>query len=112
MHDCVTRSTCIVCRSAALADQAYDGARHWIVLDGSIAPAWAEILHLAFADDNACLALPSGEVITLPRSTRVILETPDTQHASPATITRCGTSLTPITSTVYMRDFPQPPLFC
>jgi len=61
----------------------------WIVFDGDVDPEWAENLN-SVLDDNKLLTLPSGERLPLPSHVRVIVETHSLEHATPATVSRCG----------------------
>jgi dynein heavy chain 1 len=63
--------------------------RVWIIFDGDIDPEWAENLN-SVLDDNKLLTLPNGERLSLPPNVRLIFEVDNLNHATPATITRCG----------------------
>lgn len=63
--------------------------RHWIVFDGDVDPEWAENLN-SVLDDNKLLTLPSGERLSIPDNVRIILEVDSLEHATPATVSRCG----------------------
>lgn len=61
----------------------------WLVLDGPIDPTWAESFN-GVMDDSRTLTLQNGERLPLPSGARVLFECTSLQHASPATISRCG----------------------
>lgn len=63
--------------------------RHWIVFDGDVDPEWAENLN-SVLDDNKLLTLPSGERLSIPPNVRIILEVDSLEHATPASVSRCG----------------------
>ena len=63
--------------------------RHWIVFDGDLDPEWVETLN-SVLDDNRQLTLPTGERLALPDNVRLLFEVDNVQHATRATITRCG----------------------
>nr|CCA15174.1 Cytoplasmic dynein 1 heavy chain 1 putative [Albugo laibachii Nc14] len=63
--------------------------RHWIIFDGDVDPEWAENLN-SVLDDNRILTLPSGERLELPSNVWIIMETESLQHATLATVSRCG----------------------
>lgn len=63
--------------------------RSWIVFDGDIDPEWAENLN-SVLDDNKILTLPNGERLELPQNVRIVFEVDNLNHATLATITRCG----------------------
>lgn len=63
--------------------------RHWIVFDGDIDPEWVENLN-SVLDDNQMLTLPTGERLGLPENVRLLFEVDSVEHATLATITRCG----------------------
>ncbi|CCI40158.1 unnamed protein product [Albugo candida] len=63
--------------------------RHWIIFDGDVDPEWAENLN-SVLDDNRILTLPSGERLELPSNVWIIMETESLEHATLATVSRCG----------------------
>ncbi|WFC97970.1 hypothetical protein MYAM1_000690 [Malassezia yamatoensis] len=63
--------------------------RHWIIFDGDIDPEWVENLN-SVLDDNQTLTLPTGERLAVPQNVRVLFEVESIEHATLATITRCG----------------------
>lgn len=62
---------------------------NWIVFDGDVDPDWVENLN-ALLDDNRLLTLPNGERIPLKDNTRILFEIDSLNHATPATVSRCG----------------------
>ncbi len=63
--------------------------RHWIVFDGDVDPEWAENLN-SVLDDNRLLTLPNGERLAIPDNVRLMFEVHSLQHATLATVSRCG----------------------
>lgn len=68
---------------------AFENTMVWIVLDSDLDPEYIEALNSAL-DDNKILTLPTGERVTVPDKIRLLFETPNLDHATPATITRCA----------------------
>ncbi len=63
--------------------------KHWIIFDGDIDPDWVESMN-SLLDDNKLLTLPNGERLSLTDNIRVMFEVADLDHATPATVSRCG----------------------
>jgi dynein heavy chain len=61
----------------------------WIILDGDLDPNWIESMN-SLMDDNKILTLANNDRLNLPPCMRIVLETADIQHVSPATISRAG----------------------
>jgi dynein heavy chain 1, cytosolic len=53
-------------------------------------PADRLLLVCSVLDDNKLLTLPSGERLAIPNNVRIILEVDSLEHATPATVSRCG----------------------
>jgi dynein heavy chain len=66
-----------------------ENEKRWLVYDGDVDALWIENMN-SVMDDNRILTLPNGERIRLETHSMMIMETFDLQHASPATISRCG----------------------
>ena len=62
---------------------------HYIVFDGDVDAVWVENMN-SVMDDNKLLTLPNGERIRVQDHCKLLFEVADLQHASPATISRCG----------------------
>ena len=63
--------------------------RRYVVFDGDVDALWVENMN-SVMDDNKVLTLPNGERIRLAGHCALVVEVADLQHASPATISRCG----------------------
>ena len=63
--------------------------RSWIIFDGDVDPEWAENLN-SVLDDNKILTLPSGDRLKIPNNVRIMMEVDSLQHATMATVSRCG----------------------
>lgn len=59
------------------------------MFDGDVDPEWAENLN-SVLDDNKMLTLPNGERLSLTPNIRILFEVQDLNHATPATVSRCG----------------------
>ncbi|XP_030593055.1 dynein heavy chain 10, axonemal isoform X2 [Archocentrus centrarchus] len=63
--------------------------RRYILFDGDVDALWVENMN-SVMDDNKLLTLANGERIRLQSHCALLFEVGDLQHASPATVSRCG----------------------
>ncbi|CAI4034808.1 hypothetical protein SMKI_11G2590 [Saccharomyces mikatae IFO 1815] len=67
----------------------FKNSRIWIVFDSDLDPEYVEAMN-SVLDDNKILTLPNGERLSIPPNLRIVFETNNLDHTTPATITRCG----------------------
>ena len=60
-----------------------------VTFDGPLEPDWVENIN-SVLDDNKRLNLVTGEVVYLSPSVKIVLESADLKHCTPATISRCA----------------------
>jgi dynein heavy chain len=63
--------------------------KRWILYDGDVDPWRVEDMN-SVMDDNKLLTMTNGERIRLEKHCAMLFETGTLQHASPATVSRCG----------------------
>lgn len=78
-----------VFREMAAVTTSATPSRAWIIFDGIVDPLWIDSLH-TLLDDNRKLCLGSGEMIEKMPLMSMLFETSSLEHASPATVARCG----------------------
>ncbi|KAA0147151.1 hypothetical protein FNF28_07595 [Cafeteria roenbergensis] len=75
--------------STSAAAGAGEERSQWVLLDGPTEQRWLDSLNTVL-DDSRRMTLPSGEVLPLPDLAKLVFESADLRHASPAAVTRCG----------------------
>jgi dynein heavy chain len=60
-----------------------------ITVDGPVEPTWVENFN-SVLDDNKKLCFGKGDFISMSPKMKVVIETSDLSHCSPATVSRCS----------------------